>query len=51
METPEALQMVRNALNDQDEDVRSLAEGIVDMADEDQPGAPQQAAPAPAAHK
>ena len=51
METPEALQMVRNALNDQDEDVRSLAEGIVDMADEDQPGAPQQAAPAPAPHK
>ncbi len=44
---------VRGALNDKDEDVRSLAEGIIDMADEDVPN-PNPAAPpppAPAAHR
>ena len=32
MESPEALDMVRGALNDPDEDVRALAQGIIDFA-------------------
>jgi hypothetical protein len=35
METPEARAMVQSSLNDSDEDVRTLAEGILDFGSED----------------
>jgi hypothetical protein len=35
MESDEAMSLVRNGLQDPDEDVRALAEGILDFADDE----------------